>query len=67
LGSRGISTLEQRDHEKELMIFPAVEYDAGASLHLSNVPTFQHISAHSRRGEVPTLSFFPQILNFKCN
>jgi hypothetical protein len=46
-------------HEQELMIFPAVEYDAGASLHLSNTPTFQHIKAHSRRGEAPTLSFFP--------
>jgi hypothetical protein len=48
------------------MIFPAVEYDAGASLHLSNAPSFQLINAHSRRGEAPTLSFFPSILNFKC-
>jgi hypothetical protein len=31
---------------EELMIFSAVEYDAGASLHLSNAPTFQHIKAH---------------------
>jgi hypothetical protein len=46
-----------RAHEKELMIFPAVEYDAGASLHLSNAPTFQHINAHSREGEAPTLPF----------
>jgi hypothetical protein len=46
-------------HEKELMIFPAVEYDAGASLHLSSAPTFHLINAHSRRGEAPTLSFFP--------
>jgi hypothetical protein len=30
---------------------------AGASLHLSNAPTFQHISAHSREGEAPTLPF----------
>jgi hypothetical protein len=41
LGSRGISTLD----------------DAGASLHLSNAPTFQHISAHFREGEAPTLPF----------
>jgi hypothetical protein len=31
--------------------------DAGASLHLSNAPTFQHISAHFREGEALTLPF----------
>jgi hypothetical protein len=36
-----------------------VEYDAGESLHLNNAPSRQHIGAHSRRGEAPTLSFFP--------
>jgi hypothetical protein len=39
------------------MIFPAVEYDAGASLHLSNVPAFHHISVHFREGEALTLPF----------
>jgi hypothetical protein len=42
------------------MIFLAVEYDEATSLHLINAPTFQHIKAHSRRGEAPTLSFSPQ-------
>jgi hypothetical protein len=37
--------------------------DAGASLHLSNAPTFQHISAHFREGEALTLPF----LNLKYN
>jgi hypothetical protein len=38
-------------------------YDAGASLHLSNVPTFQHINAHFKEGEASTLPF----LNLKSN
>jgi hypothetical protein len=37
--------------------------DAGASLHLNNAPTFQHISAHFREGEALTLPF----LNLKYN
>jgi hypothetical protein len=45
------------------MIFLAVEYDAGASLHLSNAPTFQHINVHFREGEALTLPF----LNLKYN
>jgi hypothetical protein len=56
------------------MIFLGVEYDAGASLHHRNAQTFQHIKAHSRRGEVPTLSFSPHfkyqfVLNVikRCN
>jgi hypothetical protein len=40
------------------MIFLAVEYDAGASLHLNNMPTFHHINVHFREGEALTLSFF---------
>jgi hypothetical protein len=31
--------------------------DAGASLHLNNAPTFQHINTHFREGEALTLSF----------
>ena len=31
------------------MFFLAGEYDAGASLHLSSAPAFQHINAHFRR------------------
>jgi hypothetical protein len=58
LGSRRISTTVE-EFMRELMIFPAVEYDAGDILPPQNVPSFQHINAHSRRGEAPTLSFFP--------
>jgi hypothetical protein len=36
------------------------QFDAATSLHLNNVSAFHHIKAHSRRGKVPTLSFFPQ-------
>jgi hypothetical protein len=61
LGSRRISTLGEA--QEELMFFPVVEYDAGASLHLSNAPTFQHISAHFREGEALILPF----LNLKYN
>jgi hypothetical protein len=39
------------------MSFPTVEYDAGESLHLNNVPTFQHINMHFRKGETLTLPF----------
>jgi hypothetical protein len=53
LVSRGISTTKQR----ELMILPIVEYDAGESLHLSSTPTFQLIKVHSRRGEVQPSHF----------
>jgi hypothetical protein len=45
------------------MIFLGVEYDAGASLHISNTLAFHHISAHFREGEAPTLPF----LNLKYN
>ena len=45
------------------MIFLAVEYDAGASLHLRNAPTIQHIGVHWRKGETSTLPF----LNLKYN
>jgi hypothetical protein len=54
----GFQNRDRGAHEQELMIFPTVEYDAGASLHPSNTPSFQHINVHSRRGEAPTLSFF---------
>jgi hypothetical protein len=37
--------------------------DAGASLHISNAPTFHHINAHFREGEASTLPF----LNLKSN
>jgi hypothetical protein len=49
------------------MIFLAVEYDAGEFLHLSKAPSIQHVNAHSRRGEAPTLSVFPLILKTQCN
>jgi hypothetical protein len=39
------------------MIFPVVEYDAGASLHLINASTFQHINMHFIEGEALTLPF----------
>jgi len=42
-------------------VLKEMSFDAGASLHPRNTPTFQHISAHSREGETPTLPF----LNFK--
>jgi hypothetical protein len=53
----GVQHWRRGDNEKELMIFPTMEYDAGASLYLSNVPTFQHINAHFREGEALTLPF----------
>jgi hypothetical protein len=37
--------------------------DVGESLHLNNVPSFQHINAHFREGEALTLPF----LNMKYN
>jgi hypothetical protein len=39
-------SLRGEAHEKELMIFAAVEYDAGASLHAVSQPA-SHISAHA--------------------
>jgi hypothetical protein len=40
LDPRGFQKQSREAHEKELMIFPAVEYDAGESLHLNNAPSF---------------------------
>jgi hypothetical protein len=44
-------------HEKELMIFAAEEYDAGASLQASYVPASQHIkhAFNGRREAQPSL------------
>jgi hypothetical protein len=39
------------------MFFLAVEYDAGASLHLSKCATRQHADMQWRKGEAPTLPF----------
>lgn len=38
-----------KDHEQELMIFPDVEYDAGASLQLSTCQLINTCGAHSRK------------------
>jgi hypothetical protein len=39
-------------HEQELMIFAAVEYDAGASLHVSQPASHaSHVSAHAFKAE----------------
>jgi hypothetical protein len=57
LGSRWISILRRGAHEQELMIFPAEEYDAGASLHVNNVLASQHIQcALMEKGRGTTLS-----------
>jgi hypothetical protein len=53
----GFQHRRRGSHELELMIFPAVEYDVGASLHLNNMPAFQHISVHFREGEALILPF----------
>jgi hypothetical protein len=50
------------------MIFPAEEYDARASLHVSSVPTSQHIQ-HAINGERERhnpLKFEIQIINKFC-
>jgi hypothetical protein len=51
-------------HDQEIMIFPAEEYDAGASLHVSSVPASQHIQ-HTlmEKGRGTTLS----ILKFEIS
>jgi cytosine/adenosine deaminase-related metal-dependent hydrolase len=49
LGPRWIPTTTGEAHEQELMIFAAVEYDAGASLHAASQPA-SHVSAHSFKG-----------------
>jgi hypothetical protein len=55
----GFQKRSRGSHEQEIMIFPTMEYDAEESLHLRNMPKFQHINAHLRRGEAQTLSFYP--------
>jgi hypothetical protein len=42
----GFPTATGEAHEQELMIFAAVEYDAGASLHAASQPA-SHVSAHA--------------------
>jgi hypothetical protein len=50
--------------EEELMIFPAEEYDAGASLHVSSVPSNKHIQhALMEKGRGTALS----ILKFEIS
>jgi hypothetical protein len=44
-------------HEQELMFFLAVEYDAGASLHLSKCANMPTQDTQWRKGEAPTLPF----------
>jgi hypothetical protein len=46
----GFPTATGEAHEQELMIFAAVEYDAGASLHAASQPA-SHVSAHAFRVE----------------
>jgi hypothetical protein len=46
LGPRRIPTTTGEAHEQELMIFAAVEYDAGASLHAASQPA-SHVSVHA--------------------
>jgi hypothetical protein len=66
LGSRGFQQWSRGSHEQKLMIFPAVEYDAGESLHLNNTPYSAHQSAFKKgRGAIPLI--LPSILKFKCN
>jgi hypothetical protein len=48
-----------RAHEQQLIIFSTVEYDAGASLHLSTCPLINTCGAHSRQ-ERHIHSFFPR-------
>jgi hypothetical protein len=62
LGPRRIPTATGEAHEQELMIFAAVEYDAGASLHAASQPA-SHVSAHAFKAEGRR----SLILNLKLN
>jgi hypothetical protein len=44
--SKDLFGIQEEAHEQELMIFAAVEYDAGASLHVASQPA-SHVNAHA--------------------
>jgi hypothetical protein len=50
-----------KSHEQELMIFSTVEYDAGASLHLSTRQLINTHGAHSRKERHRPLIFSSRI------
>jgi cytosine/adenosine deaminase-related metal-dependent hydrolase len=62
LGPRRIPTTTGEAHEQELMIFAAVEYDAGASLHAASQPAATSARTHSKAEGRRSL-----ILNLKFN
>jgi hypothetical protein len=48
-------------HEQELMIFPAVEYDARASFPPQHAPVMKHINANLRKKRGANPLIFPSI------
>jgi hypothetical protein len=52
---------------EELMIFTAVEYDAGESFSPNNAPSIQHIKVHSRRERGAKPLIFPSNFKIQCN
>jgi hypothetical protein len=50
-----------KSHEQELMIFVSMEYDVGASLHLSTRQSIYTHGAHSRKGQMLPSHFASRI------